>query len=42
MSNTFRRMNDDDKLDVIVGLTDYCKGNISEDNMKNILQIKLK
>jgi len=27
---------------VISGLTDYCRGNISEDNMKNILQIKLK
>jgi len=41
-SNPFRWMNDDDKIEVISGLTDYCRGNISEDNMKNILQIKLK
>ena len=42
MSNPFRWMNDDDKIEVVSGLTDYCRGYISEDNMKNILQIKLK
>ncbi|MBR3870631.1 MAG: hypothetical protein IKJ17_03930 [Clostridia bacterium] len=41
-SNSFRWMNDDDKIEVVSGLTDYCRGNISEDNMKNILQINLK